>query len=544
MFYTVIFMVVSLMLGHTTAWDGAEDPSERALLDSLVENKTSSLSLSRLPNYFAVSRVMNTTAPGTVLLRYFLTMDKPDISTVVIYVRIARHNEAIVESRLWHDGTSEGDSSTQSRVEYRKTCNDLFDECFLTKHFSYGAAPGLEDARPMYTGRQAFRIDNANGEWILDIIGQLPHDGRVHIEVVLEQKVWSYWQGLTVGALSALIFIWSLISIWAFIRSRRMVEVETGNRENPDQDDEVNTTDGTAIQGLLGRGRIILYRLRPCIASVLTYRRVQQEGTDSAPGQPSDSLGVAVDQVEEEAEDPDRICRICRTSAPIEDLFAPCKCNGTMRYIHRACLQKWRESTTNPANKIRCSECHATFRIIQTEKTMGFVTHMATKIVLGIGFVGGAEVLVLTLGYVLKALAFVVTFGQSSIDWSPFSFYHHFIGVVIIASAMYNMVIVVDPLCDAFLWSFRRPARRLFVAASLLLNIPLGYIAKYVIWAFTTVPWDWTVSYASGFTLLVLMITYMLPSVQRVYLRWASSHRDERVEAPRRNAEGEEMAPV
>ena len=36
----------------------------------------------------------------------------------------------------------------------------------------------------------------------------------------------------------------------------------------------------------------------------------------------------------------------------------PCsKCDGSMKYVHRACLAEWREKTTNPMNRQFCSEC-------------------------------------------------------------------------------------------------------------------------------------------------------------------------------------------
>ena len=38
-------------------------------------------------------------------------------------------------------------------------------------------------------------------------------------------------------------------------------------------------------------------------------------------------------------------CRICLSEdEPGNPLISPCKCSGTMRFIHASCLQEWLES--------------------------------------------------------------------------------------------------------------------------------------------------------------------------------------------------------
>lgn len=45
-------------------------------------------------------------------------------------------------------------------------------------------------------------------------------------------------------------------------------------------------------------------------------------------------------------ENPENACRICMyTSSTMKDpLIAPCKCSGTMRFIHLECLREWLRS--------------------------------------------------------------------------------------------------------------------------------------------------------------------------------------------------------
>ena len=34
-------------------------------------------------------------------------------------------------------------------------------------------------------------------------------------------------------------------------------------------------------------------------------------------------------------------CRICLESSDEESLIAPCRCNGSSKFVHRDCLQQW-----------------------------------------------------------------------------------------------------------------------------------------------------------------------------------------------------------
>ena len=49
-------------------------------------------------------------------------------------------------------------------------------------------------------------------------------------------------------------------------------------------------------------------------------------------------------------------CRICLEDASLNQLFSPCMCNGTSKYIHRECLDIWRSQHNVAFTK--CLECH------------------------------------------------------------------------------------------------------------------------------------------------------------------------------------------
>jgi hypothetical protein len=55
----------------------------------------------------------------------------------------------------------------------------------------------------------------------------------------------------------------------------------------------------------------------------------------------------------------DRFCRICHGSEDPElgELFSPCKCTGSMKFVHVECLNQWRRSSTNPSSYFKCDTC-------------------------------------------------------------------------------------------------------------------------------------------------------------------------------------------
>lgn len=64
------------------------------------------------------------------------------------------------------------------------------------------------------------------------------------------------------------------------------------------------------------------------------------------------------------------ICRICFEGPGSKDddggdlgrLLKPCKCKGTMRYIHSGCLDAWRKHSRNSNSAVACDQCGAPYR--------------------------------------------------------------------------------------------------------------------------------------------------------------------------------------
>eukprot|EP01088_Endostelium_zonatum_P004330 TRINITY_DN15559_c0_g1_i2.p1 TRINITY_DN15559_c0_g1~~TRINITY_DN15559_c0_g1_i2.p1 ORF type:complete len:111 (+),score=24.77 TRINITY_DN15559_c0_g1_i2:39-371(+) len=61
--------------------------------------------------------------------------------------------------------------------------------------------------------------------------------------------------------------------------------------------------------------------------------------------------------------DMNRVCRNCHDSDPIGDLIAPCRCNGSIKWVHRECLNQWRAVSPDPKSFSICDVCHTTYQL-------------------------------------------------------------------------------------------------------------------------------------------------------------------------------------
>jgi hypothetical protein len=56
-----------------------------------------------------------------------------------------------------------------------------------------------------------------------------------------------------------------------------------------------------------------------------------------------------------------RECRICYAGEEEGQLFKPCRCAGTMMYVHIKCLDKWR--STGPNQEVACPQCRYQYNL-------------------------------------------------------------------------------------------------------------------------------------------------------------------------------------
>lgn len=56
-------------------------------------------------------------------------------------------------------------------------------------------------------------------------------------------------------------------------------------------------------------------------------------------------------------------CRICFEDGVEEQLISPCSCDGSSKWIHESCLQKWRIQTIGRDSALRCEICRTHYLI-------------------------------------------------------------------------------------------------------------------------------------------------------------------------------------
>ncbi|KAI3617096.1 hypothetical protein CBS9595_003005 [Malassezia furfur] len=61
-------------------------------------------------------------------------------------------------------------------------------------------------------------------------------------------------------------------------------------------------------------------------------------------------------------------CRICLDNECAEDdrLLSPCRCSGTMKYVHASCLDRWRGFARRTQSVVGCDQCGAEYRFAST----------------------------------------------------------------------------------------------------------------------------------------------------------------------------------
>ena len=63
------------------------------------------------------------------------------------------------------------------------------------------------------------------------------------------------------------------------------------------------------------------------------------------------------DEDHEEAEEGEKRCRLCYGGEEDGPLVQPCACNGSMKWIHQHCLERWRRTSTRDDAAYCCGEC-------------------------------------------------------------------------------------------------------------------------------------------------------------------------------------------
>ena len=71
----------------------------------------------------------------------------------------------------------------------------------------------------------------------------------------------------------------------------------------------------------------------------------------------------------------DAECRICfeNESTRENPLISPCLCRGTSKYVHKNCIQRWREVNNNTEYFWKCRECNHDYNLIKSYPKENFI---------------------------------------------------------------------------------------------------------------------------------------------------------------------------
>lgn len=50
-------------------------------------------------------------------------------------------------------------------------------------------------------------------------------------------------------------------------------------------------------------------------------------------------------------------CRFCLEESSVNKLISPCQCDGSVKYVHKQCLEKWRQQNTDNQYYHKCNLC-------------------------------------------------------------------------------------------------------------------------------------------------------------------------------------------
>ncbi|ORX55859.1 hypothetical protein BCR36DRAFT_320399 [Piromyces finnis] len=128
-----------------------------------------------------------------------------------------------------------------------------------------------------------------------------------------------------------------------------------------------------------------------------------------------------------------RVCRICfgGVNDVLESgkLISPCKCKGSMKYVHVNCLNEWRLASANKASYYQCDQCKYKYNFQRT-KLANFISNKFSILLITILL---TYLYIFFTGFVFKAIIQLKNYKIGVFEFPKISFFnigleHHFYG--------------------------------------------------------------------------------------------------------------------
>jgi hypothetical protein len=68
-------------------------------------------------------------------------------------------------------------------------------------------------------------------------------------------------------------------------------------------------------------------------------------------------------RIAEPSDPDDPQCRICLENDSPWNLIAPCKCNGSIKWVHRTCVDQWRGTQSKRRRFTECQQCKSKYKL-------------------------------------------------------------------------------------------------------------------------------------------------------------------------------------
>ena len=143
-------------------------------------------------------------------------------------------------------------------------------------------------------------------------------------------------------------------------------------------------------------------------------------------------------------------CRICFDSDPVEELFRPCRCSGTMLYVHMSCLEAWRVASHNARSSYQCDQCKYEYKMGTVVNRLLLVRVLRSPFAVELASIVVLFLLVFVAGFITKLIAPDISRPFLKVDFSHFYGGATVVGTGAFAGSIFRMLRVIDAFNSPF----------------------------------------------------------------------------------------------